>query len=86
MKNISNSELEALIQSLIDGKITRKNLAKELETDLRTLHKKIVEVSQTNPELYKKYIEVFPYQPKVRDDLDYEALLIDIMRRRKKFK
>jgi len=86
MKNISNTELESLIQDLIDGKITRKDLAKQLETDIRTLHKKIIEVSQTNPELYKKYVEVHPYQPKVREDIDFEALIIDIMKRKKKFR
>ena len=86
MKNISNAELESLIQDLIDKKITRKELAKQLNTDLRKLHKTINEVSQTNPELYVKYITVFPYQPKVREDIDYEALIIDIMRRNKNFK
>ena len=86
MKNISNQEFEALIQDLIDRKITRKNLAKKLETDLRTLHKKITQVSETNSELYKKYVELLPYQPKSREDIDYEALIIDVMKRKKKFR
>lgn len=85
MKNISNEELETLIQDLIDKKISRKDLVKYLGTELRTLHKTIIRVSQTNPELYKEYVKVFPYQPKARQDIDFEALIIDIMKRNKKF-
>lgn len=84
MKNIGNEELQSKIRDLIDKKITRKGLAKELETDLRTIHKIIRETSETNPELYEEYIKTFPYKPKTREDIDYEALIIDTIKRKEK--
>lgn len=82
MKNLTKVEFEKQIERMLKGEITRKKLAKELETDLRTLNGKITELAQTNPELYKRYITKFPYQPKMREDIDYEALVVNVMKQR----
>lgn len=83
MKQISQAEFESLVEILIDGKITRKKLAKGLDTDIRTLNNKITELSIYNPELYEKYVQKFPYRPKTRRDIDFEALVIYAMKNSK---
>lgn len=80
MKKISQEEFENLVQSLINRETTRKKLAKTLETDIRTLNSRIRKLSEENDELYKKYIKKFPYKPKIREDIDFEALVIKIMK------
>lgn len=80
MKQLSQSEFESQIERLLKGDITRRNLAKELETDIRTLNTKIVELAETNPELYKRFVEKFPYQPK-EIKVDIEKLAIRVIRR-----
>ena len=62
MKELTQKEFEEQIQRLIDGNIGRKKLAKELETDIRTLNNKIMELASTNPDLYARFIEKFPYE------------------------
>lgn len=79
MLKLSREEFSARIQDLIDGKTTRKRLIKELETDSRTLNNKIREMSEYNRELYSQFISKFPYRTRVRNDLDYEALVIEII-------
>lgn len=86
MINLSQEEFEKQIQRLIKGEISRKNLAKELETDLRTLNNRIIRLAEVNPELYKRYIEKFPYRSKTRDNIDYEALIIEAMKTRSSLK
>lgn len=83
MKTINQAEFEELVQSLIDGKITRKKLAKSLETDIRTINNKITQLANSNPEMYQEYVRKFPYQPKTREDIDYEALIIYVMKNAK---
>ena len=75
MKELSQKEFEEQIQRLIDGQTTRKKLAKEIGTDIRTLNKKIMEMSAKNPELYTEFIKEFPYKPK-EIEVDIEELAI----------
>lgn len=75
MKELTQKEFEQQIQRLIDGEIGRKKLAKELETDIRTLNKKIMEMSETNPTLYASFVGKFPYKPKELE-VDIEELAI----------
>ena len=83
MIKISEAEFESKIQEVIDVKISRVDLAKELQTDIRTLNKKIIEdIGVNNPSLYIEYIKRFPYKQKERDDLDYEALIIEMIKNR----
>lgn len=81
MIDITQEEFEAKIQDIIDGKLSKTKLVKELETDSRTLNNKIQELSVYNIDLYLKLIEKYPYKQKVRDDIDYEALAIEIVKK-----
>ena len=83
MIKIPNQEFEARIQDVIDGKLSRIDLVQEIQTDIRTLNKKIIEeIGVNNPDLYLEYIKKFPYKQKERDDIDYEALIIEMVKNR----
>lgn len=81
MINISQEEFESKIEMLINGKITKVKLAKELKTDIRTLDFRIQEMSVSNPELYESYISVLPYKQKGYDHIDFEALVIHMLKK-----
>ena len=78
MKQISRDEFEKCIQSIIDGETTRRKLAKDLETDMRTINNKITELAETSPVLYQKFIDKFPYRPKTIK-VDIEDLAIKVI-------
>jgi len=78
MIEMSQEEFEVEIQRLIDGNITRKKLAKKLQTDMRTLNKKIMEIAQTNSELYSKFVDKFPYKPR-KIQVDIEDLAVQVI-------
>lgn len=80
MKQITDEEFYESIEKIIRGESSRAKLIKELETDSRTLNNKIQELVIYNPELYSKFIEKFPYKTKVRNDIDFEALAIEIIK------
>ena len=80
MKKLSEEEFADAIKRLINGEITKVKLAKELETDPRTLDNKIQEISATNPELYNEYVRTLPYKQKGIDHIDYEALVIYMLK------
>jgi tRNA(His) 5'-end guanylyltransferase len=76
MKPINEEEFAKLIQSLIEGKTTRKKLAKTLDTDIRTLNNKIRKLSISNPELYEKYVQTLM---KARDlGAEFDARIFNI--------
>lgn len=81
MIEISQEEFEAKVQDIIDGKTTRVKLIKELKVDRITLNTKIQELAAYNPELYKKFIIKFPYRPREYTHIDYEAIIIDILKK-----
>ena len=76
MKQITQLEFEGYVEALIEGKISKVKLAKQLETDVRTLDNKIQELSAINPKLYERYIKKLPYKQKEYTHIDFEALLI----------
>ena len=80
MKNINKDEFKQAIRRLINGEITKVKLAKELETDPRTLDNRIQELSATDPELYYEYVDVLPYKQKGIDHIDFEALVIYMLK------
>lgn len=80
MINISQNDFEDKIKAIIRGDFTRKDLAKELKTDRVTLNNKIQELSNTNPELYLEFIFKFPYRPRKYTHINYEAMIIEIMK------
>lgn len=80
MIEISQEDFESKIQEVIEGKTTRANLIIELKTDSRTLNNRIQELSAYNPDLYLSFIKKYPYESRGRDDIDYEALIIEIIK------
>lgn len=78
MKQITDEEFYESIEKIIRGESSRAKLIKELETDSRTLNNKIQELVIYNPELYSRFIKKFPYRTKTREDIDFEALAIEI--------
>ena len=81
MIEISQQEFEAKVQDIIDGKTTRANLIKELKIDKITLNTKIQELAVYNPELYREFVVKFPYRPREYTHIDYEAVIIDILKK-----
>lgn len=80
MIEISQEDFESKIQDVIEGKTTRANLIIELKTDSRTLNNRIQELSAYNSDLYLRFIKKYPYESRGRDDIDYEALIIEIIK------
>ena len=81
MIEISQKDFEQKIQDIIDGKTTRTKLITELKSDRDTLNNRIQELVVYNPELYKSFIDKFPYKPREYTHIDYEALIIDILKK-----
>ena len=81
MIKISQEEFESKVQDIIDGKTTRTQLQIELRVDKNTLNNKIQELVVYNPKLYRAFVQKFPYRPREYTHIDYEALLIDIMKK-----
>lgn len=79
MKQLTQSEFEAQIRRILNGEISRKKLAKELEMNMRTLNNKIMGLADANPELYEEFIKRFPYKPK-EIEIDIENLIISVIR------
>lgn len=80
MKEITDSEFEQLMLEVIEGKKSRVKLAEELQTDWRTLNKKIQLLSMTNPELYKRFVEKYPYKPKEITAIPLKTMLYEFLK------
>lgn len=80
MIEISQEEFENKIKEVIQGKKSKADLIKELKTDSRTLNNKIQELAAYNTELYDKFINIKPFRAKARDDIDFEALIIEMIK------
>ncbi len=78
MIEISKEEFENSILDLINRKITRVELAKKLHTDTRTLVNMIYQID--NEQLLKQYIEIYPYKPKENKNINYESLVIEMIK------
>lgn len=75
MKEISQEEFEEKLEGLINGSITKQELTKELHIGLKTLNKKIEDLSETNPELYKRIVSKMPYIPR---DIHIDAVSLAV--------
>ena len=81
MKEISQEEFEAGIQDVIDGKTTRTELMEETwHMGADKLNTRIQELAVYNPELYRAFVIKFPYRPREYTHIDYEAVVIDILK------
>lgn len=80
MIKISQEEFEIKIKEIIQGKKSKADVIKELQTDSRTLNNKIQELVVYNIDLYNEFINKKPFKSKTRDDIDYEALVIKMVK------
>lgn len=81
MVDISQEDFENKVRKMIDGECTRADLIKELKIDRVTLNSKIQELVVLNNTLYMQFISKFPYVPREYTHIDYEAMIIDIMKK-----
>lgn len=79
MNKISAKEFEEKVRDLIERKITRTELANQLGISMRTLNDKITKLSDTNPDLYMEFIEIYPYKPKTIE-VDIEDLALQVIK------
>lgn len=77
---IDQKVFEELVQKVIDGEITRKQITKYYHISARKINLKIMELSKTNPELYMKFIKKFPYKPKEIENINFVELAKKIMK------
>lgn len=79
MIEISQKDFEEKVEEVINGNLTRTQLSQLLDTDKRTINNKILELASTNPDLYKRFIEKFPYRPKTINVGSIENLAIYVI-------
>lgn len=80
MINITEKEFFKYLEKYADNQISMKQLIEKLESDYRTVNNKIMEMSIINPSLYYKIVTSHPYKQKSRTDIDFEALMIYIIK------
>lgn len=73
-------EFEKLIQQVIDGEISRKEISKQYHMATRTINSKITELAITNPKLYQDFIHKFPFRPKEITHINFVELTKKIMK------
>lgn len=80
MKEIPQDEFEAGIQAVVEGKTTREKLMENWHMGADKLNTRIQELKVYNSKLYEKFIKKFPYRPREYTHIDYEAVVIDILK------
>jgi len=80
MIKISQGEFGDKVKEVIRGEKTLIGLCKELQTDERTLTQNIILHSTYDPEVYAEFVEKHPYRTREREDIDFEALVIEILK------
>lgn len=80
MKEITEAEFEEHIREVIAGKKSRVKLTEELQTDWRTLNKKIQLLSIENPELYRQFIEKCSYKPREITSIPLKTMLNEFLK------
>ena len=80
MKEVSQEKFEEDIKSVIEGKVSLKQLVKKYITSYDYIHQKILELSYTNRSLYERYIEKFPYKPKTNQNISARGIVIELIK------
>lgn len=80
MIDISEKDLLNYLEKYANKEISMNKLVKELQSDYRKINNKIIEMSINYPNLYYKIITNNPYKQKLRADIDFEALMIYILK------
>ena len=79
-RKISQEEFEEVVEKLIKGEITRNAILKQYHICSRTMNFRITELFEINPNLYKRFIEKFPYKPREITDINFVELAKEIMK------
>lgn len=77
---IDQKLFEELIEKVIAGEMTRRQITKEYHISARTTNLMITELSKTNPELYMRFIEKYPYKPKEIENINFVELTKKIIK------
>lgn len=77
---IEQEKFEELIQQIIDGKITRKEISIRYRIAIRTINDRITKLATTNPELYRKFIDKYPFKPKAITHINFIELTKKVMK------
>lgn len=77
---ISEVEFEKLIQQVIEGEISRKQICAQYHISPRTLNARITQLANTNQELYQDFICKFPFKPKEITYVNFVELVKKIMK------
>lgn len=77
---IDQKLFEELIEKVIAGEMTRKQIPKEYHLSARTINLMITELAKANPQLYMRFINKFPYKPKEIENIDFVELTKQIMK------
>lgn len=80
MIDISEKEFIEYLEKYANKEISMSKLVEVLKSDYRTINNKIIEMSITNPELYYRIVLGHPYKQKGRVDIDFEALMIYVIK------
>ena len=80
MIDISEKDFLNYLEKYANKEISMSKLVEVLKSDYRTINNKIIEISITNPELYYRIVLGHPYKQKGRVDIDFEALMIYIIK------
>ena len=80
MKDVSQEQFEIDIESVIEGKVSLKQLVLKYRTSYDYIHQKILELSYTNITLYERYIEKFPYKPKINENISARGIVIELIK------
>lgn len=82
MIEVTEKELEDLVEKVIKNEIKRTELLSILHTDLRTLYARIYNMENTD--LLKRYLEQYPYKPKENKNINYRNLIIELIKNNKR--
>ena len=77
---MNQKEFENLIEQVIERKITRKEISSKYHIAPRTINKKITQLAKTNPNLYERFISIYPFQPKEITHIDFTQLTKSIIK------
>ena len=80
MKILEETEFLTDLVSYANNEISLKDLLKKYETDYRTMHNKITQLAETNPDVFNLVVKSHPYNEKKRKDIDFRALMIEVMK------
>ena len=75
---MNDFEWKEFIQELTTKRVINiKEECKNRHVSLNTLYRKVSQLEETDNELYKKFIELYPYKPRDVQGIDFRQLMIE---------